>query len=484
MTRWILPTLCALACSPAERAPAPVDAVPPGERPSFMIIDIDSLRADRVLAQRGGRPVAPFMAALAGESVRFDAAVAQAAWTVPSLTALLTGRYPPALELEDDAMSWLDAETRTLPEILGWYGYGSAVLFGETLPGSFAALARGFDAVDMEPSSPRQAYEQRVCSWLEQAPPDPFLLLVHNVDLHAVAAPPPASFQRGWLGRDPISQAHNLDQAYADARGTLSEAEARAYIQALYDANLAWYDRAVEAMVGCLEEAGLAERTVVIVTSNHGEDLFDHGVLGHGRHHWQSVLHIPLLVRDGRHPTQPRTVKTRVQTIDLAPTLLALAGATADSAMQGRSLVPLLDDPHAPWPARDISSFSSLLAASLIRGRYKLAIHSTSDGPPGASPDRLGAMAPGATASFWDLHSDPRERHDLAEQAPAPMVAMQRDLLDFVDQRVLATRAAEAEPVNETFLQALRDGGYWEQVQRDRGTRPDEPLPREGDQPR
>jgi choline-sulfatase len=484
MTRWLLPLLCA-ACSTPEPAPAPADPVPAGERPSFVIVDIDSLRADRIRAQRGGRPVAPFMAELANTAVRFDTAVAQSAWTVPSLTSLLTGRYPPALELGDETMSWLDAETRTLPEILGWYDYASAVMFGETLPGSFQALARGFGTVDMEPSSPRSAYEQRACAWLAAAPPEPFLLLVHNIDLHAPSANPPDAFLEGWLRREPISGAHNLDQAYADALEVLPEPEARAYVQALYDAHLAWYDRAVQAMASCIDDAGLADRTVLVVTSDHGEDLFDHGVLGHGRYHWQSVLHVPLLVRDGRQPLRAYGVKARTQTIDLAPTLLELAGVPADAGMQGRSLVPLLEDPGAAWPGRDIYSFSSLLAASLIRGRHKLAIHSPGDQPPGPGAPRLGAMAPGAVASFHDLWADPREQRDLLEsEPPEALASMQEDLLAFVDAQVLATRGAQAEPVNEAFLQALKEGGYWEQVQGGHGDKPGDALPRKGERPR
>jgi hypothetical protein len=94
-------------------------------------------------------------------------------------------------------------------------------------------------------------------------------------------------------------------------------------------------------------------------------------------------------------------------------------------------------------------------------------------------------MAPGAVASFHDLWADPREQRDLLEsEPPEALASMQEDLLAFVDAQVLATRGAQAEPVNEAFLQALKEGGYWEQVQGGHGDKPGDALPRKGERPR
>ncbi len=467
--RSLFPTLLlAAACSSDQ---APPTAAPAVDRPNFLVIDIDSLRADRLRASRAGQPVAPHIAALAERGTWFESAMAQAAWTVPSVAALFTGRHPPALELSETSMSWLGEGTHTLAEILGWYDYTSAIFWGETLPSSFEALSHGFDKVDMHPASPPSAYHQPVCAWLESAPGEPWLAVVHNVDLHA----PSARLDEAWLQHRTdlrlTTRGRSLDDHYDLRLASHGPADAQAYVQALYDARLSWYDTSVKRMLGCLERSGQAGDTVVLLISDHGEELFDHGVLGHGRYHFQTVLHVPLIVLDGREEAAGRTVDARVQTIDIAPTVLELAGVPPDQEMEGRSLCPLLAGAEAEWPRRDLYSFSSLLAASLLRDDHKLVLHrpdraAALDGP------RLGAMAPGTRPALYDLHSDPREATDLLEQRPKLASAMQRDLLAFVDRQVLLARGGDGEPVNEAFLQALKEGGYWEQVRRGQGEGP------------
>jgi choline-sulfatase len=453
----LLPLL--LACSSPEPAPEP-------GRPNLLVIDIDSLRADRIDAQRDGAPVAPNIQALAQRGVRFDGAVAQAAWTLPSLASLLTGRLPPAMEQRAEGLGWLDEGTRTLPETLGLYGYRSQVWYGQTLPASFTELSRGFDTVDMAPPSPPNAYHQQVCAWLEATPPQPFLALVHNFDLHAPRHPAPAGFMERWLGRAPVDDANSLDAMHRELAQAEGEQAARAYVIDAYDGHLAWYDQTVGSVLRCLDRAGLAEDTVVVLTSDHGEDLFEHGTLGHGQAHWQSVLAVPLLVLDGRHPERSHRVEARVQTVDLAPTLLELAGIPVDQRMEGRSLLPLLEDPAAPWPERDVVGFSSLRAASLIRGPHKLALHVPPPGtePKGPTPE-LGPMAPGSVAAFWDLAADPGEQRDLAPERPPPMAAMQADLLSWVELLQARSRGGTGVATPPELERALREGGYWEHVE-------------------
>ena len=152
--------------------------------------------------------------------------------------------------------------------------------------------------------------------------------------------------------------------------------------------------------------------------------------------------------------------------------------------MEGRSLTPLLGGDESGWPERDLYSFSSLLAASLLRGEKKLVIHSLRR-PKELEAERLGAMATSARPALYDLRNDPAEHTDLRGDQPELAATMERDLLAHVDRLLLRARGGEETPMDEAFLKALREGGYWEQVRPGGG--PEEggrALPRKGQRPR
>ncbi len=473
--RTIAPSLLLLAaCSATEPEQAPVapqqrslpSGPPPEDLPNFLIIDIDSLRADRIGTSQQAAALAPNLTALALSGVHFENAYAQAAWTVPSLIAQLTGRYPPLVELSEGRITGWGNQVHLLPEILGWYGYTTAITWGHTIPAEFSATSRGFTVFDTEDETGPDAYHRRVCQWLRERPEGPFLLMVHNIDLHAPSVAVPAEFLRDRVGPGVDHQVKLLDDQLRIARKTMDSAERVALLTGIYDAYLSWYDRSVGQMLDCLAESGAAADTVVVVVSDHGQELFDHGLLGHGRYHYDSVLRVPLVVMDPRSEVGGHVQSQVVQGIDLAPTILDLAGIPVDEGMQGRSLLPLLERTGQTWPEREIFALSSLMAASLQQGSWKLAVHFPSDPDQRSRREaaQVGVMVPGAVPQLFDLATDPGETRDLAAEQPERAAALQAQLLERVNQQVLLTRGGGAEPVNEEFLQLLQERGYWEHV--------------------
>jgi arylsulfatase A-like enzyme len=432
-----------LGCADApEQAPVPAAPVAPSAAPlNFLVIDIDSLRFDRVMDPS----LAPTLHGLAETGINFRDAQAPSGWTLPSLAGLLTGRHPPALNRQESA-GWLPANVPTIPELLGTQGYSAAALWGQTLPAS----SEEFTHRTGTRLGPSQA-SNRAADWLLHDAREPFFLLLHEMDLHHSLPPAPSEA----LHRDlaPVEGCDFPELSTLQARLEASMAdreEARAHTVAHYDGQLRYYDSLVQEVLAALESSGLAERTVVVLTSNHGEALFEHGRLGHGAQHTQDVLHVPLVIRV---PGVPAAVVTApVELLDLAPTLLDLAGASPVAAMEGRSLRPLWTS--GAWPERDRFALTNREAASIRSGNLKLILQARGcTGPKSTSP---GLGVPTCTR-IHDLATDPGEQRNLASHPPEAAAGLEQKLLDWIKDRPTLI----APGGDKRLKEALKEQGYW-----------------------
>jgi arylsulfatase A-like enzyme len=456
----VVPRLLLLSLA-ACTSPAPL---PEGElRPNFLLIDIDSLRADRLLLERDGVPVAPHLRALAARGVRFDHAVSQAGWTQPALAALFSGRYPPAIEQRrDEKLTWLPEGTPNLPTILGWYGYHTAVAWGQTQPEAFPELSRGFDEVYEADEGEDYLPGAFLDAWLADHAQEPFFLMIHEIDLHCLRPPAPDPWVARWaepLPRDEEPCLHGLMRRWGP---TLPPRELQPRMIAHYDAGLAWYDEVLGGMLARLEAAGKLEHTVVLLFSDHGQDLFEHGEIGHGMQ-WETVLRVPLVVVDPLHPTPGLVRDEVVQTVDLAPTMLSLAGIPLDQQMIGRPLTPLLRPDVGEWPERPVWSLTDREAASLQDGTWKVLSRRI---PPGPRNGPRGEATRQAWVRYelYDLAADPGEQRDLAGEDPLRAQELRQRLQAWVQERLAQGQGATGLELGEAQREKLQQGGYWERV--------------------
>ena len=377
-------------------------AVPrgPGRPPSFVVLVLDGASAGRMGLYGGGGGTTPVIDALGRESVVFDAAVSQAVYTIASIGSLLTGQYPErhqsvsfADRLRDDVV--------TLPSILSRAGYRTAAFPGNAVVSKTFGLERGYQ--EFFPVWEREGYTghgdsvvSAFKSWLEDRPEEPFFAYVHLREPHFPYNPPPPFDTRFGPafpypgGIDDTAIVDDLNRKAASGKPPSEEVLARA--RGLYLGNLAYADSLVGEVLRMLEPS-----TIVIVTADHGEALFEHGFLGHNTQLYEESIRIPLLVR--APGVAARRVSDLVELIDLTPTIAELAGLTEmpeASGFQGRSLVPALAG----------SSLSKKLAFSRtlwakprysVRGeRFKLIWDS-----------RTGA------SELYDIETDPEERATL-----------------------------------------------------------------------
>jgi arylsulfatase A-like enzyme len=352
------------------RSPGAVPVV--SRRPwNLVVYVIDTLRADH-LGSYGGTPgVTPRMDELAASSVRFAHAVSQSSWTLPAIATMLTGLSPPGHGATGPGRA-IRPELATLPEALAQTGYATAAFVTNYLGSGAFGLDRGFGEFHFyreRGTSRRKVYlrsdvlHRRIVRWLDRRPQRPFLLWVHATDPHFPYLPRPrdlrfreaAPVPRGEIDEivDALRPLHNGNEAWG-ARPAPMSPDMVALLRDLYAGEVRAADRSFGQLLDALAARGLLEDTVVVVTSDHGEEFLEHGGLAHGQTLHREMLHVPLLVRLPGGVGGGSVVDSLARHVDLLPTLLELVGVPVPSGLDG---VPLFA-PNATVPNEAYASLS------------------------------------------------------------------------------------------------------------------------------
>lgn len=427
VTAWAAVLLGGLfaGCSQSPEEPSSGGAEPP---PNILLIVVDTLRYDHLSFYGYGRDTSPeIRRRLVDRGVVVEDAYAQAPWTLPSMASMLTGR-PPAEMLDGDGLPWgIPEQADTLAEGLASRGYRTAAFVANPTLHRGNGFAQGFDDFTTAPydiaSMARHADDINGAAlpWLKAAPPEPFFLYLHYLDPHDPYTSPDlvdgrSEFYPDYAGKIRGTDIHGL---YLGEIEMEDQERDLAHIAALYDSEIRYVDRRIGELLDAIPTEVMA-RTLVVLTSDHGEELFDHGGWKHGETLYEEQIHVPLVVRwDDRLPAGARRAGT-VRLLDLAPTLLAASGApSVDPEMPGHDLLPALAG--APLPklrasARHFGSGPTRLAQ--VDGKSKNLFF-----------DRHAAFAPkdDREARLWrrdiermgrfeayDLATDPGERTNLA----------------------------------------------------------------------
>lgn len=317
----------------------------PGGRPHVVLVTIDTLRADHCSTYGYPRSTTPFLDSLAAAGVRFDWAYAPMPVTGPAHAALFTSLSPAALGLPRNGIA-LSAERPTLAQVLHDAGYRTAAFVGSYPVSHRFGFATGFDhfdddfeggdptfsfkrweGLDVEGTFDRRAGHtvDRILEWLNgHDPATPLFLWCHMFDPHRpFDAPPP--FETAFQ---------------PPAEATPVEID-----NALYDGEILYADTQLERLVSATDRLLGRDGTLVIVTSDHGEGLMDHGWPTHGAQLYEEAVRVPLVMRWPEGIATARQVRSPVQLIDLFPTLIELLQVDAgEMLLQGSSLAKLLAD--------------------------------------------------------------------------------------------------------------------------------------------
>jgi arylsulfatase A-like enzyme len=368
MTRW---TSCTVGLIFAGALVATHRSDPPKR---IVIVTLDTTRADQLPPYGFSGIDLPALTDLAGESVVFDRATTAAPLTLPAHTSLFTGLYPTRHDVRDNTGKLRDG-VPTLAALLRSRGFRTAAFVGSIVLNGDRGLARGFDEYrdladlrDGRMRRPANEVVDEALAWLNTVAGDRFLLWVHLYDAHQPYAPP-EPFRTRYDGQP-------------------------------YLAAIAFMDSQVGRLVRALDARGFARGTAMVVAADHGESLGEHGEETHGLLVYESVLHVPFILRvpgfaAGR-------VEAPVSLVDLVPTLLDLEGLSPVGT-DGMSLRALMEGRGAPNRTLYAESqYGRRFGWSGVRavrdGRFKLI----------ASPH----------VELYDLDVDPGERHDISKGRP------------------------------------------------------------------
>ncbi len=395
-----------------------------GQRPSLVLVTLDTARADVVGGREGDAAVTPNLDALARSGTRFTRALTASPLTLPAHCTLMTGVDPPVHGVRDNGVSALPTDLPTLASVLASRGYGTAAFVASHVLDRRFGLARGFGVYDdamVAEQIGEQGYPERnatavtdaALAWLARRPPtEPFFLWVHYYDAHAPYAPP--------------------------GERTGATAARR------YAGELSYVDRELARLLAALPKSPAGERPVVAAVGDHGEMLGEHGEKEHGIFLYRAALEVPLILSGPGVPAG-LTVAAAVGTRALPSTLLRLVGLEKDMRPFGPGLPGLEANATAgPWIYSETWMPASAYGWSPLRavseGRWRL------------------VMAP--RPELYDLAADPRETENLFSRKPDEARRLAR-LVGEVEGRARPAPAPVASPADAAELrEALRNLGY------------------------
>jgi len=433
-------------------------------RPNVVFILVDALRPDRLGCYGYQRPTSPTIDGLASEGAVFTDVMAQAAETMVSVPAFLTGRYPREhglVWLQDSGEVLVASELRaaTVAEILSDGGYVTAAVSANPLIGPDSGVAKGFDTFDhscglLSVWRRKTAADVNLCAYRIlkgwRSARKPFFLYLHYMDPHN-AYRPPSEFcvfgRPGYTARD--DEINGVMNGIAEREGTVGLTDERlaereltrrdiARLSDLYDGEVLCADHYLGELFRRLKQLGLYDNTIVIIIADHGEAFLEHDSVKHGGTLYQEAVHVPLIIA-GPGIQAGRRITGLVQLNDLAPTILAAARVEEEIEMSGRSLLPVLTGSGELEPRPAMAELPAHGSHAFRVGHLKL-------------------IASAETVELYDLSQDPGELVNLSEKQPET-VAHLRQLLD----QVLAEHPA-APPLLGTATDrerdALRSLGY------------------------
>jgi arylsulfatase A-like enzyme len=466
------------------------------KRPNILLIVMDCVRADHFSCYGYHRPTTPNIDRVADQGVRFATAIAPAAWTVPTIASMFTGTYPPTHNAVN-GHAYLDNRLYTLAELLGALGYRTIGFGNNGWVSHSAGMSRGFHIFKENFRWPgrkmthlamrlfykaflltrgvkfKGAYDtnRAIRSWLKHHHDDsaPFFLFVHYNEAHAPYRPP-ARYARRFLNNVSWTEARKVNQDHAAYHSGYAPMGSREFkiLRALYDGEIAYLDGQMQMIFQALTDLDIIDETVLIITADHGDNQGEHNLMDHKYCLYDTLIHVPLIIRYPPLLPTGLVINQTVQTVDIFPTIMDILNVErADLArqFQGYSLLPE-KLPHRPaqFAVAERRNFSPRLGETFAKypdfdytvyERDQTAIRTMTHKYIWASDGR---------DELYEIAVDPGEKHNMIADHPEQVRALRKMLsehLERVSADGLPEPVVDGMPeMDEQIIEHLRDLGY------------------------
>lgn len=387
----------ALLVSCGER----VTALPTPTGTNVILISLDTLRADHLSCYGYHRETSPSIDEFARDSVRFAKAIAHAPSTLPSHASILTSLIPQHHGALFGKKIPLSESVLTLQEYPQDADYATASYNEGAQLAPQSGLNQGFETYEVV-SGGFQPVVDKAISWLEENADDKFFLVLHSYEVHHPYTPnldDLAAMEDSYAGELPATISVKLIQSINRGEIEISQSDVE-HIVATYDAEIRSADRAFQSLRDYLENAGLYDETMIVLTSDHGEEFNEHGMVGwHSHTLYDEMLHVPLIIKLPLMDRAGTVIESPVRSIDIAPTIVYQAGLPTPEAFEGRDLFDLWSG-EPPVAVSMVDGTATPLPSSLRSVNWKWI-----QAGPGQENGRL-----------FDLANDPAETVDVAAE--------------------------------------------------------------------
>jgi len=443
---------------------------PPPEPQAVILISLDTLRADHLGCYGYDRETSPNMDALTHDGVMFNNVYATSPWTLPSHVSMLTALdcVHHQVVFEDEKMN---PAFPTLADCLRGEGFFCSAFTGGGFVSSIYGFSKGFDTYEEGAGSVtlRNSAEHLYLTtsrWLEKrGAGNDFFLFLHTYQMHdPYVCPYP--YRKMFLDDDAEWDDINLLGRLGGEKGVFRPLPDREHQNAvaLYDAEIRYTDeKLIGPLIQKLKDLGLYERALIVVTSDHGEEFFEHGGWGHRHNLFDESLKVPLIIKFPEAQYAGRRITPIVSLIDIMPTILeAVSAGFPVEDIDGRSLFPLLkgreleDRTFMAELAGNVLNSRIPHQMSINQGRRKLIV--TERYQPGDLEHFLEPPPERPLLALYDLTSDPGESVNIMDQN----FALTNSLVQALQERSRLTprrRRSEVQ-MDDQLKEQLRALGY------------------------
>ncbi len=448
-----------------------------------ILITLDTLRADHLGVYGYGRETSPNIDRFAKDGVLWENAIVQVPLTRPSHFSILSGRYPSSHGLLDN-FSATPENVPLLSNILGVNGYETAAFVSAAVLNSSFNTKLGFqvysDRIEnvvfdnsfllvfslrkievisrIKAENSASETNKKVFTWLKENEKGPFFMWVHYFDPHTPYSPDP-SFRKMFTDSDYDIQKY---YSYEWEKENYDSVQKKVHIDekithyavALYDAEIRTLDNELGSLFNQLKELKLYERSLIILTADHGES-FDHGYyFDHGDRLYEGLIRVPLIIKFPKEKWQGKTIETQVKSIDIAPTIIEYLSLKHSEKMDGKSMISQASNNDNNLPVETSYAYSQTPYQGFFYYKAKELQSIRSNKWKYIYDVRTGAP------ELYDINSDPGEQNNFASSRPDILKEFNSELLNFTNSINKDNGRSKTIEIDSTTKDQLKSLGY------------------------